>query len=102
MEIRADDRRLNMYVQSLTWRMQVCGDPVWEVFRMARAFHEIPVEKKQVVFQYGLRHPKAAKGGRMSARVCTQLPEVQYTRCNFAGEEEVLSDGEASDEGADP
>ena len=73
MEIRADDRRVNMYVQSLTWRMQLCGDPVWEVFRDAR---NAPLEKKQIVFQYGLRDPKAAKGGRVLVLVCTQLPEV--------------------------
>ena len=68
MEVRADDRRLNGYVQALVWRGQLCGDPFWEVLRVARAFRQLPPKQKQIVFNYGLRDPRGEKGDRKSGK----------------------------------
>ena len=31
MELGADDKRLHVYLQSMAWRKQVCGDPFTDV-----------------------------------------------------------------------
>lgn len=96
-EIRADDKRLNTYVQSLVWRSQISGDPFWEVLRMARAFRALPVHQKRIVFQYGLRDSAADKGKRKSAKLAMALPMVQYTKWSLGGadlDEEVEGGGD--------
>ena len=72
-EIRANDDRLNIHLQTLAWRMQVCGDPFREVCRMARSFRALPLDKQAIAFQHGLK----SKG---------TLPEVTYTKWNLGAE----------------
>ena len=47
-EVKSDDERLNMYVQSLVWRMQCCGCPFQDTLRMCQAFRSLPRVKKKL------------------------------------------------------
>ena len=85
-DMRVEDRRLNGYIQSLVWRMQICGDPFWEVLRMARAFRQLPLGQK-LVFKHGLRDVDADKGVRKSNRVNLESPMVKYTKWVLSGED---------------
>lgn len=77
-EVRADDERLNMYVQVYMWRRQICGDPFSEVLRMCRAFRSLPREQQELVWKHGLRS-KASKASKGSdKREPRQLPPVAY------------------------
>ena len=93
MELSADDKRLNVYLQSMAWRKQVCGDPFTEVLRMARSFRALPMEKKRLVFRHGLRDASETHGHRKSAPVIVDLPEVVYTSWHLP---------RTSEEGEDP
>ena len=86
MEVRPDDKRLNLHVQSMVWRMQVCGDPFHEVLRMARSFRALPLKVKQYVFKYGLRDAELDKDSRKSKKVRLDLPDVTYTKWHLGGE----------------
>ena len=72
-EIKADDGRLNLYVQALVWRCQTCGDPLREVMSLCRAFRALPIDKKQIVWQHKLRIGDGRKA-------CLTLPVVTYAR----------------------
>ena len=86
-EVHHDDERLNMYVQSLVWRMQCVGCPYQEVLRMCRAFRHLPLAKKKLVFAYGLKEPNGKT-------ICLQKPPVEYCTWSWKGE------GEDADEDA--
>ena len=102
MEVREDDKRLNSYVQSLVWRMQVPGDPFREVLRMARSFRDLPMEKKPFVFKHGLRDVDAEKGSRISKKLFLEFPPVQYTTWHVDGEADEDDDLDGQDEKAAP
>ena len=79
MELSADDKRLNVYLQSMACRKQVCGDPFTEVLRMASSSRALPMEKKMQVFNHGLRDNSGKPDHRKSGPVMVQLPEVVHT-----------------------
>ena len=56
MSVGNDDERLDLYCQTLVWRMQTCGCPYREVLRMCRAFRSLPTAQKTIVCSYGLRN----------------------------------------------
>lgn len=43
MEVGMDDRRLNVYVLALSWRLQCAGCPYREAQLMCRRFRELPM-----------------------------------------------------------
>ena len=91
MEVANDDRRLDMYVQSLTWRLQCCACPVRDVGRMCRAFRHLPVEQKSLVWEYGLKGSGSKK--RQHAK-----PEIVYCRWHLkSAQEESDAEAEGSD-----
>jgi hypothetical protein len=99
-EVRSDDERLNMYAQTLVWRMQCIGCPYWETLRMCRAFRHLPLEQKRLVFQYGLKKPR-------TKHVCWDKPQVQYCQWSWKGQaardpEEEASEDEAQDNTEQP
>jgi hypothetical protein len=71
MEVHNCDQRLDMYVQSLAWRMQTCGCPYRDTLRMIRAFRHLPLSQKEYVFKYGLKK----KGEKI---ICLDKPPVVY------------------------
>ena len=85
-EVHNDDRRLNLYAQALVWRMQTCGDPYRDTLRMCRAFRELPLAKKQLVFEFGLRAKapgaEITKSGKPKMVHCKALPPVLYCSAN--------------------
>jgi hypothetical protein len=83
-EVHNDDQRLDMYAQSLVWRMQCCGCPYREVLRMCRAFRSLPLIAKNFVFNYGITY-KDAEGKK---KVCLDKPPVTYCKWHLAPEEE--------------
>jgi hypothetical protein len=78
-EVHNDDERLNMYTQALVWRMQTCGCPYRDVLRMCRAFRSLPLEQKNLVYQYGLRSGESRKP-------CTKKPPVTYCSWTLSSE----------------
>ena len=87
MEVRSDDQRLDLYVQSLAWRSQTCGCPYRDTLRMCRAFRRLPYESKSYVFEYGLK----TKG---SKNICLDKPPVEYCQWHLKGAEEDDEDDE--------
>ena len=77
-EVHNDDERLNLYVQTLVWRMQCVDCPYLETLRLCRAFRHLPLEKKQLVWNY---HLKTSPG---SKTVCLRKPPVTY--CSWSCE----------------
>ena len=87
-EVHNDDARLNLYCQALVWRMQVCGCPVREVMRMCKAFRHLPLEKKNIVFKYGLRDESKVRDHQKSKPLCLTLPAVTYTKWHLHVDDE--------------
>ena len=92
MKVHNDDERLDLYVQSLAWRLQTCGCPYRDTLRMCRAFRSLGPEKKAWVFKYGL----TVSG---SKKLCMRKPPVMYCQWQLGGkgEDEVPGD-EPADE----
>ena len=86
-EIRNDDERLNMHCQTLVWRMQTIDCPLRDVLRMCRAFRQLPLEQKRIVYEYGLR--PGGKRGSMTK------PPVTY--CQWHLREEQADDDDENE-----
>lgn len=86
-EVHNDDERLNMYCESLVWRMQCCGCPYRDTLRMCRAFRNLPHEEKDLVWRYGLK----AKG---SKKIGLGKPAVTYCKWHFKNFEKDAKDEE--------
>ena len=95
-EVHNDDERLDMYAQSLVWRMQCCGCPYRHVLRMTRAFRNLPLERKSTLFSYGFRHDEGKEDGKKK-KICYDKPPVMY--CNWELKPyEHMGDDEADDD----
>eukprot|EP00972_Heterocapsa_arctica_P028168 4144196-Heterocapsa_arctica.AAC.1 len=79
-----------MHCQALVWRMQNCDCPYRDTMRMFRAFRQLPVDHKKLVFQYGLR------AGEGRAR-CDTKPAVVYCKWHLQKDEGDKDEGLKSD-----
>ena len=79
MEVHNDDARLDLYVQSLAWRLQTGGCPYRDTLRMLRAFRHLPLSQKEYVFKYGLKE----KGTK---HINTEKPNVTYCQWHLKPE----------------
>lgn len=77
-EVHSQDERLDMYVQSLVWRMQCCGCPYRDTLRMCRAFRGLPLAEKRIVYQYGLTSTGEDSDGKKKAGLILRCLEVEF------------------------
>ena len=92
-EVHQEDARLDIYSQSLAWRMQCCGCPYRDVLRMCLAFRCLPLATRTSVFCYGLT--ELQPDGRRKVNLA--LPTVRYCQWHLSEGSDDLSGDEEND-----